>query len=153
MIKKVENINLVPDDVRELLMPTVGEYVAVGSSIYEIYPFPVVKYFELLSFMNKYFIKYNEIFVENDNMNKVEFLSKLATTILENNILKEFIDIIFGEIDTVINEITHDQLFYLLGVVYKLNFLSQNRPIANLEIRTGTTQMMQTLGLGMLITS
>jgi len=151
MIKKVDNLNLVPDDIKELLMPSVGEYVPIGNSIYEIYPFPVVKYFELLSFMNKYFVKYNEIFIDNENMNKMEFLSKLATTILNNNMLKEFVDIIFGEVDTIIDDITHDQLLYLLGVVYKLNFLSQNRPITNMEVRTGTNQMMKTLGLGMLI--
>jgi hypothetical protein len=151
MIKKVDNLNLVPDDIKELLIPSVGEYVPIGNSIYEIYPFPVVKYFELLSFMNKYFVKYNEIFIDNENMNKMEFLSKLATTILNNNMLKEFVDIIFGEVDTIIDDITHDQLLYLLGVVYKLNFLSQSRPIMNMEVRTGTNQMMKTLGLGMLI--
>lgn len=150
MIKKVENTNIVPDDIKELLIPEMGEYVPIGENIYELKQFSAKSYFTLLSFISKYYESYNEIFSKNENATVNEFVGKLAEKMLSTNLLDEFMSAILPEIEEPSNLITWDQLQYLLGVIYKLNFLSQRRQINNMEIRTSISQMLNTLGLQMI---
>lgn len=150
MIKKVETIDMVPDDIRELLQPEKGEYIAIGSNVYELKQFPVKKYFELLYFMSKYFTEYNDIYNTKSNQGIYEFFGLLAGRLLETRLIDELMETMFPEIPNGADEITYDQIKYVLGVIYKLNFLSQNRQIQNMEVRAANQKMMQMLGLNLM---
>jgi hypothetical protein len=90
MIKKVTNGNLIPQDLQELLVPETGEYVAIGRSIYEMFPFSMAQYLELVAFVGKYFSTYNSIFEQTDrNIAPLEFFGLLATKMAEDNTLDE----------------------------------------------------------------
>ena len=151
MLTKVETIDMVPDDIKELLLPNTGEYVVIGSSVYNLKPFPVKKYFELLHFLSKYFTEYNEVFADQKEQRMVSFLGALTKKLIDKNLLDEFMSALFPEIPEAVDNITFDQLKYLLGVIYKLNFLSKNRQIQNMEMRTASAKMMQMLGLNLTI--
>lgn len=142
---------MVPEDIRELLLPDHGEYIAIGNSVYDIKQFPVKKYFELLHFMSKYFTEYNEVYNSKTEQGLLEFFGLLANKLLETRIVEDFMSTLFPEIPDAADVITFHQLKYLLGVIYKLNFLSQNHQIQNLEIRTANNKMMQMLGLNLMI--
>jgi vacuolar-type H+-ATPase catalytic subunit A/Vma1 len=141
---------MVPDDIKELLLPDKGELVAIGNNIYEIQQFPVKKYFELLNLMSKYFTEYNSIYQEKEEQGIIEFFGKLAGKLQEQNLVEELMDTLFPDIGEDKNNITFDQLKYLLGVVYKLNFLSQNHQIQNMETRMAYNKMIQMLGINMM---
>lgn len=152
MIKKVAKIDLVPADLQELLLPETGEYVAIGHNIYEMFPFPVEQYLKLLGFMGKYFNTYNDIFKTDNpdepkkNLSNTEFFGELAKSLIRNNILDEFFSL-FPDIEEDLKNITIDQLTYLLGIIYKLNFLSKKKPIVNLQTQAAMQKMMAMLGL------
>jgi vacuolar-type H+-ATPase catalytic subunit A/Vma1 len=150
MIKKVDNINMVPDDIKELLLPDKGELVAIGNTVYELQQFPVKKYFELLNLMSKYFTEYNSIYQEKEDQGIIEFFGKLAAKLQDLNLVEELMDTIFPDIGDDKNKITFDQLKYLLGVIYKLNFLSRNHQIQNMETRAAYNKMIQMLGINMM---
>jgi hypothetical protein len=149
MLTKVEKVDIVPDDIKELLLPEKGEYVVIGSNVYDMKQFPVTKYFELLFFMSKYFSEYNELYATSEGVNMYEFFGLLSQKLKEKHLIDEFMNTLFPELPNAAEEITFDQLRYLLGVIYKLNFLSQDRPIQNLETRTSIHKMMQMLGLNL----
>jgi hypothetical protein len=146
MIKKVTNINLVPQDLQELLVPDTGEYVAIGRSMYEMFPFSITQYLDLLSFIGKYFNTYNTIFeTVNKNIASLEFFGLLAGRMKEDNTLEELFKI-FPDMQDDLKEITKDQLIYFLAMIYKLNFLVKKNPI-NLQNRTAMNKMLEMMGL------
>lgn len=149
MLTKVDKIDIVPDDIKELLLPAKGEFVVIGTEVYDLKQFPVTKYFELLYFMSKYFSEYNELYNNSEGANLYEFFGLLSQKLKEKELINEFMSTLFPEIPDGADVITFDQLRYLLGVIYKLNFLSQNRQIQNMEIRTSVHKMMQMLGLNL----
>ena len=147
MIKKVTNGNLIPQDLQELLVPETGEYVAIGRSIYEMFPFSMAQYLELVAFVGKYFSTYNSIFEQTDrNIAPLEFFGLLATKMAEDNTLDE-LQKIFPDMQDDLKEITKDQLIYFLGMIYKLNFLVKKNPILNLQNRTAVSKMLEMMGL------
>lgn len=150
MITQVDNIDMVPDDIKELLLPDSGDYVAIGNKVYELKQFPIKKYFELLHFMSKYFTKYNLVYKEDIEGGVYGFLGTLAGKLLEENLIEDFLNVIFPEIKEENANITYPQLKYLLGVIYKLNFLSTNHQIQNMEMRLAHDQMMKMLGLNLM---
>lgn len=149
MIKKVTNINLVPEDLQELIIPETGEYVVIGSNVYEIFTFPVESHLKLLSFFSKYFTAYNQTFDDNNKMTNQVFFGKLAQIMLDNNIVDEFFKI-FPDIEGGAAVITFEQLQYLLGIIYKLNFLTKKKIFQNLHTNIAMQKMRETMGLGFL---
>jgi hypothetical protein len=148
MIKKVNDINLVPDDIQELLIPETGEYVPINKTVYEIFPFSITQYMTVLSFIGKYFNTYNSI-LGNGELNSTEFFGLLAGKIIESNLLFELFKI-FPDIKDDIAEITKPQLIYLLSVIYKMNFMVKKNIIANLQTRTAMNKMLEMMGLTIL---
>jgi hypothetical protein len=149
MIEKVEKISVVPKDIKELLINEKGEYIAIGDNIYTLKPFGVKKYFELLYFITTYYEIYNEIFDKNDNIKITNFFGILSKKIIDNELIDKFMNSFFPEIPNAADDITEIQLTYLLGVIYKLNFLSKNLPIKNQEIRLAVHKMQEMLGLNL----
>jgi hypothetical protein len=148
MIKKVQDINVVPEDLQELLLPENGEFVPIGTNMYELYPFPIEGYLKLLGFLGKYFTSYNKTFTNKDGMTSVDFFGNLANSILNDNILTEFAKL-FPDIEAEINEITFEQLQYLLGIIYKLNFMIKKKT-RNPQNNRAIQEMMEMLGLSFL---
>lgn len=146
MIKKVNDINLVPEDLQELLLPEKGEYIPLGSNIYEIFPFPIEQYLKLLSFMGKYFTAYNKTFAEKEKLSNSEFFGALAQSLIDNTILQEFFKL-FPDIECEVDVITFQQLQYLLGIIYKLNFLAKKKLSHNLQTNTAIHKMQEMMGL------
>ncbi len=146
MIKKVNDINLVPTDLQELLLPEKGEMVPIGRNVFEMFPFPVEQYLKLLSFLSKYFNAYNDTFAEDKNIKQNQFFGALANSLLEHNILSEFFSL-FPDIEEDSKEITFEQLQYLLGIIYKLNFFSKKKPIQNLQTKAAMERMQDMMGL------
>lgn len=141
---------MVPDDIRELLLPETGEYIAIGANVYNMRQFPVKKYFQLLHFMSKYFTEYHDVFNSKKEQGIYEFFGQLSGKLLETALVDEFMKSLFPEIPDAADEITFDQLKYLLGVIYKLNFLSRSLQIQNLETRNASDKMMKMLGLNLM---
>lgn len=141
---------MVPDDIRELLLPEKGEYIVVGSNVYDLKQFPIKKYFELLHFMSKYFTEYNDVYNNREGSGVFEFIGVLAKRLLDTGLIDELMKNFFPEIPDAADVITFDQLKYLLGVIYKLNFLSRNHQIQNMEMRGANAKMMQMLGLNLM---
>jgi len=150
MLTKVDKIDIVPEDIKELLIPDKGEYIPIGTNIYDLKPFPVKKYFELLHFMSKYFTEYNEVFANKKDQGITEFFGSLSKQLLDTGLIDEFMKTLFPEIPDGSDIISFDQLKYLLGVIYKLNFLSKSHQIKNLEMRNASAQMMKMLGLNLM---
>jgi hypothetical protein len=149
MIEKVESINMVPDDIKELLSTGKDEFIVIGEQVYRLKPFGVKKYFELLAFISTYYTLYNDVFTESDNLKITKFFGNLAERLKDSGLIDEFMTSFFPEIKDAADEITKQQLDYLLGVIYKLNFLSKNLPIQNQEIRLSIHKMQEMLGLNL----
>lgn len=151
MITKVDKIDMVPDDIKELLLPDRGEMVVIGQDVYNLHQFPVKPYFALLGFLSKYFTEYNEVYAshKNETLNTYEFLGILAKKLLDSGLVEEMLSGLFPEIPDAAEKITYDQLQHLLGVIYKLNFLAKSRQIRNMETRNATDKMMKMLGLSL----
>ncbi len=148
MIKKVSNVDLVPDDLKELLITDTGEFVAIGSNIYELQPFPAKEYLQLLDFMGEYFSSYNKIFenLNQNNLHSLEFFGKLAKSITDNDMLNKLF-LLFPDIQEDLSKITFEQLRYMLGMIYKLNFVVKKNQIKNIENRAAVNNMMKMLGM------
>jgi hypothetical protein len=150
MIEKVDNINIVPEDIKELLMTEKGEYIVIGDNVYILKPFNIKKYFEILHFISTYFSSYNETFSNMKDENNIsEFIGCLSKRILENDLIEEFMKSFFPDIPNASNDITKKQLDYLLGAIYKLNFLSKPLLIKNQEMKLSIQRMQIMLGLNL----
>lgn len=140
---------MVPEDIKELLSTGKGEFIAIGDNVFRLKPFGVKKHFELLYFISNYYTIYNDIFTEIDNLKITVFFGKLGKKLKDSGLIDEFMKSFFPEIPNAADEISKPQLDYLLGVIYKLNFLSKNLPIKDQEMRISIQKMQEMLGLNL----
>jgi len=149
MIERVDNINMVPEDIKELLFTEKGEFIAIGEEVYRLKPFGVKKYFELLHFISIYYTLYNDVFAESNNLKITSFFGSLAKKLIDNELIDDFMKTFFPEIPEGAENINKPQLDYLLGVIYKLNFLLKDRPIQDQATRLSIHKMQEMLGLNL----
>lgn len=140
---------MVPEDIKELLSTGKGEFIVIGDNVYQLKPFGVKKHFELLDFISTYYTLYNKVFKQSDNLKITKFFGNLSKELKDSGLIDDFMKTFFPEIPNAADDITKPQLDYLLGVIYKLNFLSKNLPIQNQETRISIHKMQEMLGLNL----
>lgn len=151
MIEKVDNLDIVPKDIKELLVTDEGEFIPIGNNIYRLKQFSIKKHFELLYFISEYYSIYNDIFNKNTDKNLEinQFFGILSKELIKSELLDKFFKTILPELHDTVDNITQQQLEYLIGVIYKQNFLSKSLPIKNQETRLSIHKMKEMLGLNL----
>jgi hypothetical protein len=150
MIKRVTNMDMVPDDLQELLLPDKGEYVPIGHHMYELFPFPITQYLKLLEFIGSYFEIYNGIYKNSTGLSQMQFFGILADKLIEHNLVGKLIEM-FPDIEEDIDSITKEQLIYLLSIIYKLNFLVKKNPKMDIQTKIANQKLLEMLGLKVLV--
>lgn len=150
MIKKVSNMDMVPADLQELLLPDKGEYVPIGRHMYEMFPFSITQYLKVLDFLGNYFSIYNEVYEQHKDLQTMQFFGVLAKGLIENNLISKLIEL-FPDISEDVEDITNEQIIYLLSIIYKLNFLVKKNPIKDIQTKIANQKVLEMMGLSALV--
>lgn len=118
MVKKISKPNKeMLDTLKDLLITEKKDYIVVGNSIYEVYPFPVLT---MMKFISEYAKVINEVSdksqsgaIETDEVNQKVI-----------NILKKYIK---GVDEEDWDNLTFKQFNHIISVIFKLNFGENNR--------------------------